>query len=378
MFGDPSRSIIARSRPSWSAASRPRARSASSPFTFATACETPLPAHAPPPSRSSTASCTPVDAPDGTIARPSAPDSRRTSTSTVGLPRESRTCRAPNVGDRHALLLCAVVVRVLLVERERRPILAVGGRERLRRFHARAEPLRRSAQLELRVDVELARDVHRREEHVAELVRGDSPPSARAMLVVEVGDRAREIRVLEADRARPHLHLLRVRQRRAALPGTSWKMPSRPSLSRFMGLPALADVPRGLRLGVAEHVRVARDELRVDRRARRSRDRRRRAPAGAARGSRTGRGGRRSRRAASRRRRRTPRPRPRTPPRPCSGTIVRVVCSRSHGHSRRRRSVSACSSTSASASDNGAIASSWCWSSSPCRRPAAACTRPGT
>ena len=52
-----------------------------------------------PPSRSSTASWTPVDAPDGTAARPSAPDSSRTSTSTVGLPRESKIWRAWTVGD---------------------------------------------------------------------------------------------------------------------------------------------------------------------------------------------------------------------------------------------------------------------------------------
>jgi 1-acyl-sn-glycerol-3-phosphate acyltransferase len=35
----------------------------------------------------------PVDAPEGTMARPWAPLSRNTSTSTVGLPRESRTWR---------------------------------------------------------------------------------------------------------------------------------------------------------------------------------------------------------------------------------------------------------------------------------------------
>ena len=45
------------------------------------------------PSRSSTASWAPVEAPDGTAARPSAPDSSPTSTSTVGLPRESRIWR---------------------------------------------------------------------------------------------------------------------------------------------------------------------------------------------------------------------------------------------------------------------------------------------
>src|SRR6266436_4251330 len=45
------------------------------------------------PSRSSTASCAPVEAPEGTAARPSEPSSRMTSTSTVGLPRLSRISR---------------------------------------------------------------------------------------------------------------------------------------------------------------------------------------------------------------------------------------------------------------------------------------------
>jgi hypothetical protein len=45
------------------------------------------------PSRSSTASWVPVDAPEGTAARPNAPDSVTTSTSIVGLPRLSRICR---------------------------------------------------------------------------------------------------------------------------------------------------------------------------------------------------------------------------------------------------------------------------------------------
>ena len=52
---------------------RRRARAppaAISPFTFATACVTPLPPHASPPSRSSTASNSPVEAPEGTAARP--------------------------------------------------------------------------------------------------------------------------------------------------------------------------------------------------------------------------------------------------------------------------------------------------------------------
>ena len=66
----------------------------SSSLTFATALPTPLPAHASPPSRSSVASNSPVEAPEGTAARPRAPESSATSTSTVGLPRESRIWRA--------------------------------------------------------------------------------------------------------------------------------------------------------------------------------------------------------------------------------------------------------------------------------------------
>src|SRR5438552_355548 len=46
------------------------------------------------PSRSSSASREPVDAPEGTAARPRAPPSRMQSTSIVGLPRESRISRA--------------------------------------------------------------------------------------------------------------------------------------------------------------------------------------------------------------------------------------------------------------------------------------------
>src|SRR5712691_11104094 len=64
-------------------------------FTLLTASSTPLPRkRLLLPSRSSSASREPVEAPDGTAARPSAPPSRRQSTSIVGLPRESRISRA--------------------------------------------------------------------------------------------------------------------------------------------------------------------------------------------------------------------------------------------------------------------------------------------
>src|SRR2546422_2147082 len=56
---------------------------------------TPCPAYAPgSPSRSSCASALPVDAPDGTEARPAIPPASSTSASTVGRPRESRIWRA--------------------------------------------------------------------------------------------------------------------------------------------------------------------------------------------------------------------------------------------------------------------------------------------
>ena len=63
-------------------------------LTLSTAFKTPFPKkRLLSPSRSSRASLSPVEAPLGTIARPKAPDSVTTSTSIVGLPRESITSR---------------------------------------------------------------------------------------------------------------------------------------------------------------------------------------------------------------------------------------------------------------------------------------------
>ena len=63
-------------------------------MTLWTARLTPLPPYSEPPSLSSTASKAPVEAPLGTPARPTVPSSSATSTSRVGLPRESRICLA--------------------------------------------------------------------------------------------------------------------------------------------------------------------------------------------------------------------------------------------------------------------------------------------
>src|ERR1035437_24035 len=63
--------------------------------TFLTAFRTPWPPYLfLSPSRSSTASLAPVEAPDGTAARPTEPSTSTTSTSIVGLLRESRIWRA--------------------------------------------------------------------------------------------------------------------------------------------------------------------------------------------------------------------------------------------------------------------------------------------
>src|SRR5262245_33178412 len=78
-----------------SEASRPMMDSEISVLMCSTALSTPLPPYRVlSPSRSSSASREPVDAPDGTAARPITPDSSNTSASTVGLPRESRISRA--------------------------------------------------------------------------------------------------------------------------------------------------------------------------------------------------------------------------------------------------------------------------------------------
>src|SRR6266513_3841273 len=80
--------------PTWSNASFPNSSGAISLLILATALETPFPIQRfLSPSRSSIASFSPVEAPDGTAARPHAPLSSVTSASTVGFPRESKICR---------------------------------------------------------------------------------------------------------------------------------------------------------------------------------------------------------------------------------------------------------------------------------------------
>src|SRR6185437_4967591 len=98
LLGVPSSSIRRRSRRDWSETSWPTRAGASTWLTLVTARRTPLPRKRDAsPSRSSTASCSPVEAPLGTAARPRAPEASVRSHSTVGLPRESRIWRAAKV-----------------------------------------------------------------------------------------------------------------------------------------------------------------------------------------------------------------------------------------------------------------------------------------
>ena len=109
LFGVPSRSIIA-----WSASAselqvRPRSRPAISPLTFPAAVSTPLPPYRPvSPSRSSTASRDPVEAPEGTPARAVVPSASCIVTASVGRPRESRISSAARSATSNAAMMFSV------------------------------------------------------------------------------------------------------------------------------------------------------------------------------------------------------------------------------------------------------------------------------
>ena len=136
---------------------KPVSSRASSPFTCSTARETPFRARRSPPSRSSTASCSPVEAPDGTAARPSAPDRARSRPRPSGCPgsrgsgargrersrwSQAAHCRrVARLALRDAeLRLGSLVVGVLRVELELGPRLSFVCRELLRALDPLDEP----------------------------------------------------------------------------------------------------------------------------------------------------------------------------------------------------------------------------------------------
>src|SRR5215210_7714493 len=157
------------------------------------------------------ASCSPVLAPDGTAARPTAPPSRRTSTSTVGLPRESRI-RRPYTCSIADPLTAAAPWPVC----SSGPVRRATTRSSVRRrpLDPRYELARRLSERELGIDVQSARKVDHGEEHVSDLVdntrirlalglRHPRPIDLCAQLLelgMEVLDHRLELPVIEADR----------------------------------------------------------------------------------------------------------------------------------------------------------------------------------
>src|SRR5439155_919087 len=95
------------------------------------------------------------------------------------------------------VLLGEIEVVVLALERQRAPIFAVLACEQLSRLDAGPEPLRGAAQLELRVDVELARDIHRSEEDIAELF---GPALLRAEILLQLAELVEQLVVVARKR----------------------------------------------------------------------------------------------------------------------------------------------------------------------------------
>ena len=106
LFGVPSRLIIAWSASASDAQELPRSRPAISTLTFDAALSTPLPSYRVlSPSRSSTASRDPVDAPEGTPALAVLPSASVTVTASVGRPRESRISSADRPATVNAVMV---------------------------------------------------------------------------------------------------------------------------------------------------------------------------------------------------------------------------------------------------------------------------------
>src|ERR1700756_1600951 len=141
----------------------PSRRGAMTSLTFFTASRTPFPPKRfGSPSRSSTASCSPVEAPLGTAARPAAPLDNVTSASMVGLPRLSRISRACT--EMIVLMMARTLVpfqpernRSVAVPHAVGTALAVGGV----RVNARLEPDHRRAHAVAQLLAPLERQVDR-------------------------------------------------------------------------------------------------------------------------------------------------------------------------------------------------------------------------
>src|SRR5262245_18359943 len=184
---------------------------------------------------------------------------------------------APTSGASTQVLLRQLVVAVLRVGSEARPVGALLGGEALRLRDAPDETAARLSQYELGVDVDAPREVDDREEQVADLshhvrVRlGLRRRRPRALdltaklldLLAHLRERPVEIGPVEADRRGAALELARVEERRQRF-GHMVEDALALLLLYLQPLPVLADAAGSLRFGRAEDVWMARDELGVD------------------------------------------------------------------------------------------------------------------
>src|SRR5665647_1874290 len=250
LFGVPSRVSISWSMSRCSLASKPISAGPISSRTASTACSTPLPPYRlGSPSRRSTASKAPVEAPEGTAARAMVPSSRAISTSTVGLPRESRTSRAPTASMIAIRLSCGVPNRY-------GPCLSADPPGADHRPAARKRPrgssselaghhTNRCAQDGLRVLAVLTCLQHEREKSRAEVVAG-----RRALSQVE-----------PAGRRQTRGHLVCASEGgKAVRYAVHGRAPVR-LLVRLDQLPAGRHVLGGLGVAIGEHVRVTTDQF---------------------------------------------------------------------------------------------------------------------
>src|SRR5665647_1194939 len=255
LFGVPSRVSISWSMSRCSLASKPISAGPISSRTASTACSTPLPPYRlGSPSRRSTASKAPVEAPEGTAARAMVPSSRAISTSTVGLPRESRTSRAPTASMIAIRLSCGMPNRYgpsLSADppcADHRP--AARNRPRGSRSELAGHRTNRCAQGGLRVLAVLTRLQHEREESRAEVVAG-----RRALSQVE-----------PAGRRQTRGHLVCASEGgKAVRYAVHGRAPVR-LLVRLDQLPVGRHVLGGLGVTIGEHVRVTTDQLKLVRR----------------------------------------------------------------------------------------------------------------
>src|SRR3954451_1639561 len=237
LFEVPSRSIIVRSRAVCSAALAPWSASAISLLTWETAFPTAFPPYSSPPSRSSTASYSPVEAPDGTAASPRAPDSSATSTSTVGFPRESSTCR-PWIDS------------IVFTEARKLP---AGGRAM--RSGCVGEPPARLAQGELGIDAQAASRRHGLQQQRADHLLG---LGARGRIGLRATGLVLSGRPLGVDSAQ---HLPGIEEGRQVLRQLGGLTAPAFHLSLDL-LPLGKHLAGGLQLPVAVDVRMAADQLR--------------------------------------------------------------------------------------------------------------------